>query len=195
MNTLCFGGSFNPIHYGHLRCATAVARTLGFSRILLIPSAQPPHKPNSPDLASAEHRLAMCRLAVADHPIFYVSDIETRRSGPSYTLYTVRELQASGINPIYWLIGADMLQILPAWHRPEELLREVHFIIMARPGRGFDWQSLPAEYQHLKSHVVEAPLIDISASEIRRRVREEESVKGLTPDSVISYIREYGLYR
>jgi nicotinate-nucleotide adenylyltransferase len=96
---------------------------------------------------------------------------------------------------VNWLIGADMVSILPKWHQAQKLLEEVHFVIMARPGFVFDWQSLPPEFRNLKEHVVEAPPIDISATEIRRRIRAGESIQGLTPDPVIGFIQERGLYR
>jgi nicotinate-nucleotide adenylyltransferase len=194
MPELCFGGSFNPIHNGHLLCAQAVARTKGYDQVVLIPSAQPPHKPPSAQIAGAVDRLTMCRLAVADNPLFSVCDIETRRGGLSYTIDTVHQLRASGFGEIHWLIGADMLIYLPKWHKPLELLREVDFIIMARPGWTVEWESLPAEFRFLKEHVVEAPRIDISASEIRARIGRGLSIEGLTPDPVIRYIERHGLY-
>jgi nicotinate-nucleotide adenylyltransferase len=94
-----------------------------------------------------------------------------------------------------WLIGADMLLYLPKWHRPLDLLREVQFVIMARPGWPIDWDKLPPEFQHLRSHVVEAPLVDISATEIRRRVAEGQPIDHLVPAAVARYIAEHGLYR
>ena len=196
MSTLCFGGSFNPIHYGHLRTSEAVANRAGYTRVLLIPSARPPHKPASADLAAPAHRLAMCKLAAAEKPdTFKVSDIEIHRSGPSYTIDTVRKLRSSGEKTVNWLIGADMLRILPSWHEAQNLLREVNFVIMARPGWEFDWDLLPPEFQQLRSHVVEAPLMDISATTIRQRVRGGESIAGMTPPAVARYINENGLYR
>jgi nicotinate-nucleotide adenylyltransferase len=194
MTTLCFGGSFNPIHHGHLICARAVAEMAGFERILLIPSAQPPHKPNSPDLAAAEHRLAMCRRAIAGDPLFNVDDIEMRQTGTSYTLNTVRLLRQLGMVRVSWLIGADMLNFLPNWHQPLKLMEEVQFVVMARPGFQFDWSSLPAEYQPLRDHVVEAPRIEISSTEIRRRVKLALPLTYLTPPAVADYIRGHHLY-
>lgn len=196
MNTLCFGGSFNPIHYGHLRTSEAVARAGEFHRVLLIPSAQPPHKPASADLAAAPDRLAMCQLAASENPtLFWVSDIEIKRSGPSYTLDTARELRLAGMKTVNWLIGADMVNILPKWHQAHKLLDEVHFVVMARPGWQFNWQSLPPEFQVLKEHVVEAPLMDISATQIRTRIKNGEPIDGLVPAPVVRYINERGLYR
>jgi nicotinate-nucleotide adenylyltransferase len=195
MHTLCFGGSFNPIHYGHLRISEAVANKIGYEKVLLIPSAQPPHKPDSADLAPADDRLAMCRLAVAGSARFEVTDLEIRRPGFSYTFDTVQELRSAGLKSVNWLIGADMLRILPTWHRARELLAAVHFVIVARPDCQLDWQNLPPEYQFLKEHVVAVPQVDISATEIRRRIHVGESIEGLTPPAIAQYIIENHLYR
>ena len=195
MPILCFGGSFNPIHNGHLRCADAVAARAGYDRVLLIPSAQPPHKPDAPDLAPAEDRLTMSRLAAAATPGFDVSDLETRRGGPSYTIDTAQQLRDQGINPVHWLIGSDMLLYLPKWHRWQDLLKQVHFVVMARPGWPIDWHALPPEIQPLKDNLVEAPLIDITASDIRRRVAKAQPIDHLVPPPVARYIEEHHLYR
>jgi nicotinate-nucleotide adenylyltransferase len=194
MPTLCFGGTFNPIHNAHLLCAQAVAEKAGYDRVLLIPTGSPPHK-TSDELASATDRLAMCRLAIEGRKLFAVSDIETRRGGASYTLDTVRELSQTGQKTINWLIGGDMLMYLPKWHRIGELLNEVNFVVMARPGWVVDWSALPSEFQPLQSHVVEAPLIGISASEIRRRVRAGEAIDAMVPAEVARYISAHHLYR
>jgi nicotinate-nucleotide adenylyltransferase len=199
MKRLCFGGSFNPIHHGHLLTARAVAEAQGFDTVVLIPSAEPPHKPDRADLAPAEHRLAMCRLAIeasADSAdLFEVSDIELGRYGPSYTIDTARILTRQGLGPVYWLIGSDTVPQLPTWHEPEALLREIHFITIDRPGSLMVWQALAPEYQALQAGVVQAPLIEISATDIRRRVAAGRSIDYLTPQPVVSYIRDYGLYR
>jgi len=195
MRTLCFGGSFNPIHHGHLICSRAVAETAGFDKILLIPTPQPPHKPGLLDLAPAADRLAMCRAAIEVDPIFEVSGIEVGREGPSYTIDTVRQLRSSGWGEVHWLIGADMLMYLPMWHKAEQLVDEVNFVIMGRPGWQMDWTALPANFRHLKDHIVEAPLVQISASDIRKRVGAGLSIDYLTPRSVCEYIRQHGLYQ
>jgi nicotinate-nucleotide adenylyltransferase len=195
MPTLCFGGSFNPIHHGHLIGARAVAEKLSISRVTLVPTGQPPHKPVSPDLASAADRSRMCRLAVGQGTHFEVNDIELELGGPSYTIDTVRELRRRGLDHVQWLIGADMLMYLPHWHRAEELIREVEFVIMARPGWELDWNTLPAEFRRLRDKVVPAPMIDISSTNIRRRVAAGASVDYLTPAAVCDYIRDRGLYR
>jgi nicotinate-nucleotide adenylyltransferase len=195
LKRLGFGGSFNPIHNGHLACSKAVAIRMGFDQIVLIPSRQPPHKPGQTDLASAENRLAMCQRAVEGDRLFAVDDIEMRRSGPSYTIDTVREFRRRGWPAVSWLIGADMLNFLPNWHDPYALLAEVDFVVMARPGFQFEWQQLPEAFQKLRDKVVEAPLIDISSTDIRRRIARGESIDRLTPPAVADYIRAHGLYR
>lgn len=204
MKTLCLGGSFNPIHHGHLICARAAAEAAGFDRVLLIPTGHPPHKVAVPDLADAAHRLKMCELAinsVHSHPSsktdvsFAVSDLELTRSGPSYTLDTVRELRRQGWQEVWWLIGADMLNYLPKWHKHADLLNEAQFIILARPGVSIDWASLPGPVSQLRNNVVDAPLIDISSTQIRQRVRTGLNIEYLTPSPVVDYIRSCGLYR
>lgn len=195
MPDLYFGGSFNPIHNGHLICAQSVAENASYKQVVLVPSAQPPHKPAATDLAPAIDRLAMCRLAVAGNPRFSVCDIETRRGGLSYTIDTVRQLQSEGIKEIHWLIGADMLMILPKWHQAEDLIRLAEFVVMARPGWNIQWDLLPRAFQWLKENVVEAPRIDISATEIRQRIRTGQTIEGLTPEPVIEYIKAHHLYQ
>lgn len=195
MLTLCFGGSFNPIHHGHLLCAQAAAEAGGFDRVMLIPAAVPPHKAVGPDLASAEHRLAMCRLAVAETGLFVVDDLELRRPGPSYTLETARELRRRGFEKVHWLIGGDCVAQLPRWHDPASLACEVDFVVMARPGFAIDVASLPPMFSHLAKSVVAVPQIEISATAIRRRVAEQRSIDYMTPPGVRDYIRHHNLYK
>jgi nicotinate-nucleotide adenylyltransferase len=197
---LCLGGSFNPIHDGHLRSAKAAAEARGFDGVLLIPSAQPPHKPDATNLAPAADRLNMTRLAAefvnAQNPPvrFDVDDLEIRRAGPSYTIDTARDLRRRGWPQVWWLIGADMLNYLPKWHQADQLLHEVDFLVMARPGFQLLWDQLPPHFQKLRDNVVTVPAIDISATDIRRRIREGQSIEGLTPPPVIEYIHAHQLY-
>lgn len=194
MPTLCFGGSFNPIHHGHLICARAAAEAAGYERIALIPSGQPPHKPDQRDLAPAADRLVMCKLAVSASERFTVEPVELERSGPSYTLDTILELKKRGWGEVHWLIGADMLAFLPMWYQSAEVVRQSNMVIMSRPGWQFDWMTLPEGLRHLKQNVVEVPLIEISSTQIRQRVRERRSIEFLTPGSVIKYIKNKHLY-
>lgn len=196
MRRLCLGGSFNPIHHGHLICARAVAEAAGFGRVVLIPAGQPPHKPQTPDIVPAEHRLEMCRLAAGlESDLFEVCDVELRRPGQSYTIDTVRLLLSQGWQQVHWLIGADMLQILPQWREAEALVREASLVVMARPGWTVDFAALPPAFRHLRESIVPAPMLDISSSDIRRRLASGRSIRFLVPECVERYIREHGLYR
>jgi nicotinate-nucleotide adenylyltransferase len=196
MRRLYFGGSFNPIHHGHLICARAAAEAAKFDRVVMIPCAQPPHETGKTDLAPAHHRLEMCRLAAAaQSDLFEVNDLEIRRGGRSYTIDTARALKSAGWAEVSWLIGADMLMYLPKWHEPEALLAEVDFVVMARPGHVIEWASLPAAYRVLEKNVVETPLIDISSTEIRQRAATGRAIAYLTPQNVAEYIGREGLYQ
>lgn len=195
MRRICLGGSFNPVHHGHLLCARAATESLGAQDVVLVVSRIAPHKQRQSDLASAADRLEMCRLAVADATGFEVDDREIRRGGPSYTIDTVRQLKQSGWDEVIWLIGADLLAGLPTWHQPQALLAEARVMLMARPGWSFDWSSLPPAFQVLRQQTVQVPQIDISATEIRRRVAAGQPIEYLTPPGVCRYIQDHGLYR
>jgi len=145
-------------------------------------------------MAGAAHRLEMCRAAVQDDPLFELSDLELTRPGPSFTIETARQLRKGGWPEVVWLIGADMALSLPTWQQADALLAEVKFLLMARPGWKIDWSTLPSGYQFLKSNVIPAPSIDISSSEIRKRVAAGKSIDYLTPSSVVQYIQNHGLY-
>jgi len=197
MRPLWFGGSFNPIHFGHLICARAAAEAGGFDRVILVPSAQPPHKAGDTTLAPPAHRLAMCQLATAGDPFFQVDGLELERLGPSYTIDTVRQLRANLKDPaaeIAWLIGADMAKSLPTWHQPDRLLAEVRFVLMARPGWSIDWNSMPAAVQKLQGNLVTVPQLDISSTQLRNRLNQGKSIQYLTPDVVVEYIDGHNLY-
>lgn len=192
---LCYGGSFNPIHHGHLICAQAAAEALGFDRVYLIPSAQPPHREHDSDMASAHDRLTMCQLAVANTPLFQVDDVELRRDKASYTLETARILKHERQVEVAWLIGGDTLPRLPTWYDFPNLLKEVQFVVMERPGWQIDWDKVDISFQPLRQNVVAAPLIDISATDIRGRARLGKSIDFLTPLAVAAYIDSNELYR
>jgi nicotinate-nucleotide adenylyltransferase len=194
MSKLCFGGAFNPIHHGHLLCARAAADALGIETVILIPSHLSPQKSGS-DMASAADRLEMCRLAISGVAGFAVDDCELRRPPPSYTIDTVRHFRQTGWQEVPWLIGADQVLGLPTWRQPTDLLREAHLLVVARPGWSLDWGTLPPEFAILAQRVVPAPALDISATDIRRRVAKGKSIDFLTPPAVCRYIGEHGLYR
>jgi nicotinate-nucleotide adenylyltransferase len=192
---ICFGGTFNPIHHGHLLCARAAAEAAGAKTVVLFPTGLPPHKPDLAALASPHHRLEMCRLAIAGVPGFELDDREVRQSGPSYTILTARQLKQDGWTEVNWLIGSDMLNILPRWYQAQALLGEVHFIVMARPGTDFAWSTLPPAFQTLRQNVVQVPQIDISGTEIRRRVAVGLPIDFLCPHAVCRYIADHQLYQ
>ena len=195
MSNLCLGGAFNPIHNGHLLCARAVAEALGIEIVTLVPSHLSPLKASGPDMASPADRLEMCRLAISGATGFEVNDCELRRPPPSFTIDTVRHFRQSGWDKVIWLIGADQVLALPKWRQPNDLLREAHILIMARPGWILDWKQLPPEYAILAERVVPAPAIDISATDIRRRIAAEKPIDFMTPPAVCRYIDDHGLYR
>jgi nicotinate-nucleotide adenylyltransferase len=198
MRTLCFGGSFNPVHNAHLACSNALAREAGFGRVLMIPSHQPVLKSKSYDLAAAEHRVAMLLLAcesMRDSGVIYEIDaLELERAGPTYTIDTVQILGGNRKSPIDWLIGADQLLNLHRWHRFDELIEITQFWIMQRPGYAIDFAKLDPRVQKLKDQVISVAVSPINATEIRQRVRDGKSIKGLVPDSVREYILRHQLF-
>ena len=194
MDALVFGGSFNPIHHGHLLVSRAVAEARNFAKVLLIPSGQPAQK-ELMEMAPAADRLEMCRRAVAGAPLFGVDDLEIRRPGPSFALDTVRQLRQAGFQTVRWLIGADWVQALPTWHEAEQLVREVEFLIVGRRGYAIDWEKLSEPFRALRKNVVTAPVVEISSSDIRRRIAAGMSIKYLVPERVENYLLERGLYR
>lgn len=198
---LLFGGSFDPIHHGHLIVCRAAAETLGVGRTILIPSARPPHKEHAA-LSPPRDRLEMCRLAVADDPAMEVSDWELAQSGPNYTLHTVRHFgeQLGGDDRLYWLIGMDGLRELGTWHRIRDLAEACTLVTALRPG--FERPDLsylgewltPPQVETIAAHVLETPLIAITATDIRRRVRAGRSPRYLSPAAVAEYIGRRRLY-
>ena len=195
---LCLGGSFNPVHVGHLAVARHAAEATGHGRVRLVVAGSPPHKPGDPAVIDAAHRVEMCRLAVAGDPLFLVDDREVRRAGPSYTADTAAELAAETGRPPSWLIGADLLAGLPRWHRADELLavppRLVRFVVMNRPGHDIDWPALPEIVRHLAANVVNVPQLHVSATHLRGRVAAGRSVRYLVPDPACDYITRHNLY-
>jgi len=192
-----FGGTFNPVHWGHLAVADAAREAFGLDRVIWIPAGDPPHKPDL-DLAPQEDRLAMVALAVAGDPTFDVSRLELDRPGPSYTLDTLRHFAAQGWPPerLFFLTGTDAMRDLATWHRPDEVLRAAQFVVAERPGTPLASlrEVLPAAwFARLKPFP--APRVEISSTDLRDRVRAGESLQYLVPEAVEQYIREHRLYR
>jgi nicotinate-nucleotide adenylyltransferase len=181
------GGSFNPIHHGHLISATRAAEAAKLDRVLFIPAAVSPLK-NGDDLAPDPDRWAMLGLALRGNRLFAASDLELRRGGVSYTVDTLRELKRRTKAGLFWILGADAARLRPRWKSIDEVRRLAAFIILPRPG-----DSIPPKMP--KDYIVKAPLVEISSSEIRERIRKGLSVRYLVPDSVERYLRRKGLYR
>lgn len=201
MRIALFGGSFDPIHHGHLIIARAIAEHFGIDQVVLLPSRNPPHKPNV-RLAHPDHRLAMVRLATAGDRLFACSDHDLTCAGPSYTAHTVAYFhQAHPADELFWIIGADSLCELHTWYQPTEIIRHCRIVTAARPGFAAGsltelTEILPAEaVARIRSDVVETPRIEISATDIRRRVQAGLSVRYLVPDAVADFITANGLYR
>ena len=216
-----FGGSFNPIHFGHLLVADDIAETLALDRVLFVPAATPPHKPAA-ELAPAAHRFEMARLAIAEHPRFEVSDVELRRQGPSYTVDTLEALRGRG--DLHLIIGSETFLDLLSWREPRRVAALARLVVVPRTGIVFDADSPPA--QKVLSELglgaftisggpemapalppsaddrkaptpvlVPAASLPISGSDLRRRAREGRSLAYRMPAAVVAYIRKHGLYR
>ena len=194
------GGSFNPVHLGHLILAEQIRETTGLGRVLFIPASSPPHKPGT-ELAAGEHRLAMVRLAIEGNPFFEASDVEVRRGGVSYTIDTILELRREHPgDDFHFIIGADSVPELPTWYRTCELVDLCTFLIGSRPGHDIAWdlltRALPAAtVERLRKNVIPTIPVGISSSAIRLRIREGRSIRYLVPRQVEEYIGRNDLYR
>lgn len=211
-----YGGAFNPIHKCHLLVADITQSRLGLDTILFIPSGDPPHKPQS-DVFPAFHRMEMVRLAIAPYPYFQLSDIETRRPTKSYSIDTVREVKASypsGTQMVF-ILGLDAFLDLPNWREPERLVETCDFAVVSRPGSLFkslennpfleikdpsvlgrlDAVTVEVEELRLKTGrslwALPIPPCNVSARDIRQRLKRKQSVENFLPPSVSSYILKH----
>ena len=211
-----FGGTFNPIHVGHLRAAEEVAEALRLERMIFVPSAEPPHKTNcSRDpIAPAAQRLAWVREAVSDNSLFEVDAIEVERGGASYTVETLRTLGAGTAPELpVFTIGCDAFAEVDSWREPEALFTLAHFAVTTRPpvkrGALADWlpkcsrdnveiaaDGLSGRHRSsgTRIYVVEISALEVSASDIRRRLRAGRSARYLIPESVRASIETSGVY-
>jgi len=186
-----FGGTFDPIHLGHLIVAEIARCLLSLDRVLFVPAGIPPHKGSAS--SDPDHRLRMTDLATRDNPAFEVSDLEVRRDGPSYTVETLRALRERSPEGTlhYLLMGADSARDLESWKEHRILLEEATVVVLSRSGvRSAD---LPERVER-RAKVLSTPVIEISSSDIRRRVREGGSIRYLVTDPVERYVRSEGLY-
>jgi len=192
------GGTFDPIHMGHLITAEMVRAEAALDEVLFIPSARPPHKDGT-HAASIADRFAMTACAIQDNPNFSLSDMELRREGPSYTVDTIAALhdQFDGA-ALFFITGADAMNDLYRWHEPHRLLQSCQFIVATRQGTPLDETLLAEQFtaeERRHIHVVPTPHLEISSTMIRARVRTGKSIRHLVPRAVEEYIVGRGLYR
>ena len=193
------GGTFDPIHYGHLVTAEAVRYEYGIEHVLFMPTGHPPHKENN-EVSNSQHRYLMAVLATASNPYFDVSMIEMNRGGYTYTIDTIHELHeiCSPTTEIYFITGADAVSQIITWKDAGELLKLCTFIAVTRPG--YNKEKLFHRVQALKDnyasriHFLEVPALAISSSDIRMRVQQGMPIKYLLPKTVEEYIYKYKLY-
>lgn len=216
------GGTFDPVHTGHVDTALAAHRVLALDRVLVMPSGTPPHR-SSPPAASRFHRFAMAALAVTGLPGLLVSDLEIAHTGPCYTFDTLARLHGTGLGAaqIFFITGADAFAEIATWSRYPQVLEMAHFVVVSRPGHPA--AALPARLpalaarmaqpaapastagdappragggagDGLKVLLVDAPTPDVSSTEVRRRLASGESIAGLVPATVATYIGQHGLY-
>ncbi len=198
MNVGILGGTFDPIHYGHLVAGEEARCALGLERILFVPSARPPHKTEYA-VTPPELRVDMVRLAIADNPYFELCTIEVDRPGLSYSVDTIAALQEElgSDAKLYFILGEDALADLPTWHEPEKLLQICELIAVNRPGyHSFSLRLLERQLPGVERrvHQVRIPELAIWSTELRGRVASGLPIRYLVPDAVHSYIYEHSLY-
>ncbi len=188
------GGTFDPIHLGHLLAAETAKEAIMLDAVWFLPAHRPPHKYHEMGASSAARR-RMVELAIADVDYFHLEPLELDRGGISYTIDTA--MQLSQLHPddrFTWIIGGDMVQYLPQWVRIQELVQYVSFLGLTRPGYTVESTSLPEFIRH-HIHFQQMPALDISSTMIRERIQAGQSIRYLTPDAVRIYIEQEGLYR
>jgi nicotinate-nucleotide adenylyltransferase len=209
MSVALLGGTFNPIHFGHLNLANCLVDYLQVESVRMIPCAIPPHR-KTPSV-SAKQRLAMLQLAIDDHPLLTSDDLELRKSTPSYSIETVQQIrqQVGEETPLFFCIGMDSLLTIDSWHHWQQLLDYCHLAICPRPGyklpiKGHlaEWieQNLCDDIARVKTlaqgclHLCKIPLKDISSTAIRDSIKCAQSIDHLTPKSVVNFITKHSLY-
>jgi nicotinate-nucleotide adenylyltransferase len=215
-----FGGTFNPIHLGHVQVVQEVKSGFGLDQILIIPSALPPHKERD-GVVDAEDRLEMIRLAFSDNPNFVISDVELKRSGPSYTIDTVRHFKSTSPEntELYLIVGLDAFLEIDTWKSYDDLFLLIPFIVMSRAinkensaelkwkslknylqskiSKGYTFSATQLSFIHDKMQpvcVFNVTPVDISSTTIRKRIKKGRSIKHLVPDIVEDFIKAKGLY-
>lgn len=193
-----FGGTFDPVHYGHLLLAEQCREQCALDEVWFLPSGSPPHKQRAA-ITDGKHRTEMLNLATAGHAAFRVNDMELKRTGPTYTVETLRSLheQHPG-DELFFLIGADSLHDLPTWREPVRILQMATVIAVNRGSRPHpDIQpivDLMGDFAESRIQIVTMPGVDLSATDIRRRITAGQSIRYMTPRAVEIYIEQHGLY-
>ena len=204
------GGTFDPIHFGHLDCADAARTALQLDEVWLVPSRDPPHRVGRP-LASPFHRVALVALAIEGRAGYRVSDMELERTGPSYTAETLRALHEDGWHPsqLFFILGSDAFAEIANWHEFPDVLTAANFVVIARPGTSLDAATArtPALRTRMRRagrdvpddrnpHIilVEAPVRDISSTVVRARLAADQPIDDLVPAAVARHIRTHQLY-
>lgn len=200
MNTVAiFGGSFNPVHWGHRLIAEAAVNQVALDRVIWVPTYCPPHKTQA--LLEFPHRLEMLQRAISDHPLFMASDIEAQRGGVSFAVATLRELQTQYPRTNwYWIIGIDAFRSLPRWQKCEELASQCTWLIAPREHQAEATiavviQQMAQRSIHLRWQLLSIKPIALSSSLIRQHCQQGQSIGGLVPEAVRSYIVAHNLYR
>ncbi|WP_026475705.1 nicotinate-nucleotide adenylyltransferase [Alkaliphilus transvaalensis] len=193
------GGSFDPIHNGHLFIAQTAMEELSLDKVIIIPNRVSPHKLDI-KVTDGYHRLIMSEIAAIDNQNFCVSPMEIHRQGPSYTIDTIKQLMEE--NPVgtsyYFITGTDVILELDTWKNHEELLKIINFVVVTRAG--YDYSTLEDKIQYLEKQYrskvikIKIPNLEISSTDIRKRVKEGRYIKYLVPDGVGKYIKKHGLY-
>lgn len=204
------GGTFDPVHLGHLETALAAGRALGLDRVLVMPAGTPPHRHEQP-FASPCHRFAMTAIAVTGLPGLQASDVEVCQTGPSYTFDTLARLHQLGLDPlqIFFITGADAFAEIATWSRYPQVLDMANFAVVSRPGhrapalraalpgisgRMIDAAAPAAAAAQPAIFLVDASTPDVSSTDVRRRLQEGRSIHGLVPPMVATYITQHALY-
>lgn len=193
-----FGGTFNPIHIGHLMIAELALEAYDLERVIFVPAYHPPHKHS--DVIEARYRYEMTAAAVSDNPRFTISDVEFKREGPSYTIDTVKYFHTiyGEDKEYYFIAGTDTIQDLPNWKYIRELLPLCHFIGAIRPDGSEAIERIKEYFGELgktRIHRLQVPAMNLSATDLRARLRANQSVCYMVPKAVVNYIKEHNIYK
>jgi nicotinate-nucleotide adenylyltransferase len=190
------GGTFDPVHYGHLIIAEAARDQLGLDRVEFLPANDPPHKPDD-SVSPAADRVAMVCAAIRGIPYFNVNEVEIERTGPSFTVETLEHLKLRRPgDELVFIVGGDSLRDFPTWRSPGRIVELASLAVIQRPDARFNVEDLDERVPGLREriHFVDTPLIEISATDLRDRIATSRSIRFQTPDNVIAYIKGHSLY-